>query len=246
MCGHGVIGLVTVLLDHGMHQVSEPETVVRLETPSGLVTATASVKNGRVESVRFRNVPSFATKLDQKVDVPGIGSLRYDLAFGGAYYAFCRAEELDVELLPGNAQKLKNLGMDIKQSVMTQGSINHPCENDLGHLYGTIVVGQPQNAGNDSRQVCIFADGALDRSPTGTGVSAHLALLAARNRLAHKQPFVVESILGTTFIGTIVEHTDYHGQSAIITEVEGRAYITGRHEFLVDPDDPLQAGFLLQ
>jgi trans-L-3-hydroxyproline dehydratase len=246
MCGHGVIGLVTVVLENGILPISEPETLVRLDTPSGLVTARASVEKGRVRSVAFTNVPSFVAALDQVVEVPGVGSVRYDLAFGGAFYAFCDAAELGVELKPAEARRLTDLGRAIKAAVAASRSLVHPVEPELAFLYGTIFVGPSQTPGADSRQVCIFADGALDRSPTGTGVSARLALQQARGELADRQPYVVESLLGTRFTGRILERVVYAGVPAIIPEVEGCAYLTGRHEFLIDPEDPLGSGFLLR
>lgn len=246
MCGHGVIGLVTVALENGILPISEPETLVRLDTPSGLVTARASVEKGRVRSVAFTNVPSFVAALDQVVEVPGVGSVRYDLAFGGAFYAFCLAAELGVELKPAEARRLTDLGQAIKAAVAASRSLVHPVEPELAFLYGTIFVGPSQTPGADSRQACIFADGALDRSPTGTGVSARLSILHARGELEDRQPYVVESLLGTRFTGRILERVVYAGVPAIIPEVEGCAYLTGRHEFLIDPEDPLRSGFLLR
>ena len=245
MCGHGIIGLVTVLLEQKMFPSHEPETVIRLETPSGLVTAKASVINGKVQSVAFQNVPSFVVDLDQVVEVPGIGPVHYDLAFGGAFYGFCRAGALGLELIPKNAQKLTEVGMTIKQAIMESRTIKHPTEPDLGFLYGSIFIGAPGDTKSHHRQVCIFADGALDRSPTGTGVSAHLALLKAKEKIQIGQSLQFESILGTKFGGKIVEETRVGQLSAIIPEVEGQAFITGHHEFFINPDDPLQDGFLL-
>jgi len=246
MCGHGVIGLVTVALENGILRMAEPETIVRLETPSGLVTARAFVERGRVRSVSFRNVPSFVAAVDQIVEVPGLGAVRYDLAFGGAFYAFCLAAELGVELKPGEARRLADLGQAIKAAVAASRVLVHPVEPELAFLYGTIFVGPSQTPGADSRQVCIFADGALDRSPTGTGVSARLALLQARGELEDRQPYVVESLLSTCFSGRILERLTFAGVPAVIPEVEGSAYLTGRHEFLIDPEDPLRSGFLLR
>jgi trans-L-3-hydroxyproline dehydratase len=246
MCGHGVIGLVTVALENRILRIAEPETIVRLETPSGLVTARAFVERGRVRSVSFRNVPSFVAALDQIVEVPGLGAVRYDLAFGGAFYAFCLAAELGVELKPAEARRLADLGQAIKAAVAASRALAHPVEPELAFLYGTIFVGPSQTPGADSRQVCIFADGALDRSPTGTGVSARLALLAARGELEERRPYVVESLLSTCFSGRILERLTYAGVPAVIPEVEGSAYLTGRHEFLIDPADPLRTGFLLR
>jgi trans-L-3-hydroxyproline dehydratase len=246
MCGHGVIGLVTAVLQNGILRKAEPETLVRLDTPSGLVTARASVENGRVRSVVFTNVPSFVAALDQVVEVPGVGSVRYDLAFGGAFYVFCRAADLGVELQPAEARHLIALGTHIKDAIASSRSLHHPVEPELAYLYGTIFVGPSQTPGAHSRQACVFADGALDRSPTGTGVSARLALLHARGELEVGQPYVVESLLGTCFTGRTLERMVYAGVPAVIPEVEGCAYVTGRHEFLIDPEDPLRSGFLLR
>lgn len=245
MCGHGIIGLVTVLLEEGIAEVREPETTLHIETPSGLVTAVAQLDQGRVQSVAFRNVPSFVNDLDQTIEVPGVGPVRYDLAFGGAFYAFCQADESDCTLAPNHTRTLADVGMRIKQAIMVKKSIQHPIEPDLSFLYGVIFVGPPVNSFAYCRHVGIFADGAIDRSPTGTGVSAHLAILAARSRITDHTPFVMESILGTTFTGKIVDRLTFHGIPAIIPEVEGQAYITGKHEFVFDSDDPLKKGFRL-
>ena len=245
MCGHGIIGLTTVMLEEGLFPTSVPTTTIRFDTPSGLVTAQASLDAGKVRNVAFLNVPSFVLDVEQTVRVPGIGSVDYDLAFGGAFYAFCRAEELDLALEPKHARRLQALGLAIKQAIMAERTISHPTEPELGYLYGTIFVAPPHTPEGDLRQTCIFANGALDRSPTGTGVSAHLALLHAKGNLQVGQSLRFESILGTLFGGKIVEETQLGPYPAIIPEVEGHACLTGRHEFMIDPDDPLRDGFLL-
>ena len=246
MCGHGIIGLTTVVLEHGILPMSEPETTVKLDTPSGLVTATAFVDEKRVRSVSFLNVPSFVMALDQVIDVPGVGPVRYDLAFGGAFYAFVSAEGLGIKLAPGSALGLAHAGTAFKDAIASDRSIHHPVEPDLSFLYGTIFVGPAAGGDADCRQVCIFAEGALDRSPTGTGVSAHLAIRHARGQLQLHEAFAVESILGTRFIGRIRDVVDYEGMRAVIPQIEGRAYVTGKHEFLIDPEDPLKEGFLIR
>ena len=243
MCGHGIIGLTTVMVEQGLFPASVPTTTIRFDTPSGLVTARASLEQGKVRSVSFLNVPAFVLDVDQTVHVPGIGPVGYDLAFGGAFYAFCRAEALGLTLEPEHAPRLQTLGLAIKQAIMAERSISHPTEPELGYLYGTIFV-SPTDTG-DLRHACVFADGALDRSPTGTGVSAHLALLHAKGDLGVGQSLRFESILGTSFGGKIVEETQLGPHSAIVPQVEGRAWLTGRHEFMIDPDDPLKDGFLL-
>ena len=181
MCGHGIIGLVTVLLEHQMYPITEPESIIRMETPSGLVTAKASVNNGKVKSVVFHNVPSFVVDLDQVVEVPGIGPVHYDLAFGGAFYGFCRAEYLRLELIPKNARKLAEAGMTIKQAIMDSRTITHPTEPDLGFLYGIIFVGSPLNANSQRRnayetefatlQICLPSISINPRCPIGDELS---------------------------------------------------------------------------
>ena len=245
MCGHGIIGLVTVMLEQGLFPASVPTTTIRFDTPSGLVTARASLDAGKVRNVAFLNVPSFVLAVEQTVRVPGIGSVNYDVAFGGAFYAFCRAEALGLTLEPEHARRLQALGLAIKQAIMAERTISHPTEPELGYLYGTIFVGPSHTPEGDLRHTCIFANGALDRSPTGTGVSAHLALLHAKGTLRVGQSLRFESILGTLFGGKIVEETQLGPYPAIIPEVEGHACLTGRHEFMIDPDDPLKDGFLL-
>jgi trans-L-3-hydroxyproline dehydratase len=246
MCGHGIIGLATVVLEAGMLPVTGEETVIRMDTPAGLVTARARLQGSRVRSVAFENVPSFAYALDQTVEIPGIGAVRYDVAFGGAYYAYCEAAPLGLKLHPEEFRRLIERGMAIKRAVMAALPIRHPVEEDLGFLYGTIFCGPPETPGADSRNVCIFAEGEVDRSPTGTGVSGRVALEHARGRLALNQPFTVESLIGTRFIGRVARTTRFGGFEAVVPEIEGSATITGRHEFLIAPDDPLRDGFILR
>jgi len=243
MCGHGVIALVTVLLETGM---IEPRESIRLDTPAGRVTAKADFDGKRVCGVCFENVPSFAFKLDQTVHVPGIGELRYDVGFGGAFYAYCKASYLGVQIIPEEFRKLIEAGMAVKRAVMNSIEIKHPFEEDLGFLYGTIIDGPPLAEGAHSRNVCVFAEGEVDRSPTGTGVSGRVALEHARGRLAMGEPFVIESLIGTRFTGRVARETSFGDYPAVVPEVEGSAWITGHHEFLIAPDDPLRGGFLLR
>ncbi len=217
-----------------------------MDTPAGRVTAFARRENGRVVDVSFHNVPSFVYASDQVVHVPGIGEIRYDIAFGGAFYAFCQAEDLGVNLTGDDFRQLIDVGMRVKQAVMESHPIQHPFEEDLGFLYGTIIVGKAHDKDHHSRNVCIFADGEVDRCPTGTGVSARAALHYARGELGLNEPFTVESILGTCFIGEVIETTKFGDYDAIIPKVTGMAYINGRNELLIDPADPLKDGFILR
>ena len=246
MCGHGIIGLATVGLDTGLIDKPGDQPVVKMDTPAGRVTAIGQWENGRIRSVSFLNVPSYVYALDQVVDVPGVGRVQYDVAFGGAYYAFCRVEALGVKINAANYRRLIELGMYVKQAVMASLPIEHPFEADLGFLYGTIIVGEAQDPAHHSRNVCIFADGEVDRCPTGTGVSARAAIHFARGEIKQNEPFVVESILGTTFTGEVTDVVAFGPYRAVIPQVRGAAYITGRNELLIDPEDPLWRGFILR
>ncbi len=246
MCGHGIIGIVKVALETGVLPMTSPETTVRIDTPAGLVTAYARVVGEQVKSVSFHNVASFALALDETVHVPELGEVRYDIAFGGAFYAYVQAQDVGLSCTPEDFRSLIEKGTAIKRAIMASRPIPHPFEEDLSFLYGTIFIGPPLGEGAHSRNVCIFAEGEVDRCPTGTGVSGRLAIHHARGEIDLNQPIVVESIIGTRFTGRIVETTTFGSHSAIIPEVEGAAYITGRHQFLIDPDDPLRAGFVLR
>lgn len=243
MCGHGIIALTTVVLEAGL---LTPRDVVRIDAPAGRIIARARRSGERVASVAFENVPSFAYAQGDTVEVPGIGPVRYDIAYGGAFYAYVEASDVGVRLVPEAVRELIDLGMRIKRAVMAAREVRHPFEPELSFLYGTIFVGPALAAGADSRNVCIFAEGEVDRSPTGTGVSGRVALEHARGRLEPGTPFVVESILGTRFVGRVVRTTRFGPHAAVIPEVEGSAWLTGRNEFTFAPDDPLAEGFILR
>ena len=246
MCGHGIIGITTVVLETGLLPMTTPETTIKIDTPAGLVTAHARVTEGRVPSVYFHNVPSFVLALDETIEVPGLGKVRYDIAFGGAFYAYVQAVEIGVTCTPEDFRALIEKGMAVKRTIMASRPITHPFEEDLSFLYGTIFIGPPLDEGAHSRNVCIFAEGEVDRSPTGTGVSGRLAIHYARGEIGINQPVVIESIIGSRFSGVVVQTTTFGHRPAIIPGIEGTAHITGRHEFLIDPTDPLQEGFVLR
>ena len=243
MCGHGIIALTTVLLETGLLPW---RAEIHIDAPAGRITARARRDGDRVASVAFENVPSFVVGLDESVEVSGLGTVRYDLAFGGAFYAYVDAASVGVALSAERFRDLIDIGMRIKRAVMTSREIRHPREADLSFLYGTIFTGPPQAAGVDSRNVCIFAEGEVDRSPTGTGVSGRVAIERARGKLKPGEPFVVESIIGTRFVGRAVRDLRWEGRDAVVPEVEGSAWISGRGELLFAPDDPLPEGFILR
>jgi proline racemase len=247
MCGHGIIALATVGVEAGWFGSSGEETTVRFDTPAGRVTATAHREDGVVRRVSFVNVPSFVLHHDAVVDVPGVGDVRCDIAYGGAFYAYVDAGPFGLDLTVSETEHIVDLGRRIKDVVSRTVPIEHPTgDPELGFLYGTIFVGRPAAAQSHSRNVCVFAEGEVDRSPTGTGVSGRLALLSARGALAIDEEIIVESILGSTFAGRVIGSDVVGGIDAVVPKVTGSAYVTGRHEFFVDPSDPLAAGFLIR
>ena len=246
MCGHGIIGIVTVVLEMGMMQMVSPTTTIKIDSPAGLITAYAHIENDGVRSVSFHNVPSFVAALDEVVDVPELGKVRYDLAFGGAFYAYVNASDVDVTCTPKDYRALIEKGMAIKKAIMQNRPIIHPFEEDLGFLYGTIFVGPPTQSGSHSQNVCIFAEGEVDRSPTGTGVSGRLAIHHRRGEIKINESIIIESIIGSKFAGKVIQETTFGPYSAIIPEVEGQAHIIGRNELWINPSDPLKDGFILR
>jgi len=221
-------------------------TTIHIDAPAGRITAHARVAGGRVTSVFFENVPSFVLAKNETVRVPGIGDVRYDVAFGGAFYAFVEAESVGLSTEPADFAALVKKGMAIKRAVMESRKIAHPFEADLSFLYGTIFTGPPKSDDAHSSNVCIFAEGEVDRSPTGTGVSARLAIHHVRGELGIDEPIVIESIIGSRFTGRVLNTVRFGTHDAVIPQVEGSAFITGRHAFLIDPDDPLKKGFVLR
>ena len=246
MCGHGIIGITTVVLETGMMPITSPTTKIKIDSPAGLIKAFAHIEKDHVKSVSFHNVPSFVSALNEVVEVPGLGKVRYDLAFGGGFYAYVNASEVGVTCSPQDYRHLIEKGMAIKSAVMKSKPVIHPFESDLSFLYGTIFIGPPTQAGSHSQNVCIFADGEVDRSPTGTGVSGRLAIHYRRGEIKINEPIVIESIVGSKFTGKVVEETTFGPHPAIIPEVEGQAHIIGRNDLWINPHDPLKDGFILR
>jgi proline racemase len=248
MCGHGIIALVTALLETGAFPATGQLTPINLDTPAGLVRATAYLDgSGHVERVAFLNVPSFLFARDVELKLPKYGTLLVDVAFGGAFYAFISSEKVGLKVRPENVEQLVEVAEAIKSAVNAAISIEHPIESDLSFVYGTILIDTPENPAHYSRNVCVFADAEVDRSPTGTGVSARLALHHARGEITDGQEIIVESILGSesTFRGKVVGRAKVGPYDAIVPEVSGQAFITGQHTFIIDKRDELGKGFLM-
>jgi proline racemase len=246
MCGHAIIALTTLAVKMGLVEPKNGEAHLTIEAPCGLIQAKAMIINNQIQA-SFHCVPSFVIGLDYSVDVSGFGRIMYDLAYGGAFYAYVNSDQLGLELTPSNYKRIIETGMAIKEAVMSSNNfITHPFESDLSFLYGTIFIGGPVSQGIDSRNVCVFADGEVDRSPTGSGVSGRMAIHYKRKELVISQKMTIESITGAVFAGSVVSTLEYGGREAVIPCVEGTGFITGQHEFIIDPEDPFTNGFLLR
>lgn len=247
MCGHAVIALGKLALEMGWVEQIEEETEVVIDAPCGRIHAYAKSANGKVISTRFHCVPSFVVALDEQVDVEGVGRVQYDLAFGGAFYAYVNADEIGLHLDALNYFNIIKTGRDIKHAIMASSDkVKHPFEVDLSFLYGTIFISEKSSEGADNKSVCVFADGEVDRSPTGSGVSGRMAIHHARGEIAIGEKMKIESIVGSVFTGSVIKEVNFGPFKAVIPEVEGDAYVTGQHTFLVDPEDPFKEGFFLR
>ena len=242
MCGHAIIALTKLVVETKLVTKNE----ITFNVPAGRIRATARVVDSCVAETSFQNVPSFLYLRDQRVEVQGIGVVKFDIAYGGAFYAFVNAESVGLTLEPENFNRIIDYGRRIKHAVMDQFSITHPFEPDLSFLYGTIFTGPPHEPSHHSRNVCIFADGELDRSATGSGVSARAALHFAKGELGLDERITVESILGSVMSVKVVDVTKFGPHEAVIPEVSGTASIVGRNEFYFDPEDPFRAGFIFR
>jgi proline racemase len=245
MCGHGIIALVTAGLQHDLFTADDPRSI-RIDTPAGRISASARLESsGTIRSVSFRNVPSFVLPDQCQVTIDG-SPVEAVVAYGGAFYAYVEAAQLDLELVPSEAGRLIELGRKIKHAVNDAVDIRHPAgDADLGFLYGTIFVRTGESV-THSRNVCIFADGELDRSPTGTGVCGRAAIHHARGDIELGQVLHIESILGTAFDVRCIEEATVGSLAAVVAEVTGSAYMTGEHRFVIDPADPLPHGFFIR
>lgn len=244
MCGHGTIGVATVLVETGLVEVVEPETLIRLEVPAGLVTVRVRVNDGHAESVTLENVDSYCHALDQTVDVPGWGEVRYDIAYGGNFYAFVKLEDLGIEFERANGSRMLEAGLAIMDAINSQNPVAHP-ENPQIDVCHHVYLEAPGSDATLSRHAMAIHPGWFDRSPCGTGTSARMAQLHARGLLEIGQDFVNESFIGSRFIGRIARETTVGDRPGIAPTVTGRAWITGTAQYMLDPTDPFPAGFTI-
>jgi proline racemase len=242
MCGHGTMGVATVLVETGLVEVSEPLTIVRLDTPAGLVVAEVTVADGVAKDVTLTNVPAFVLTQGATIDVPGVGSVSYDMVYGGNFYPMIEAEQLGLQVELAAKEEIVGVGLRIIAAINEQNPPVHPGDPAIRGIRHAQFIG-PGSDGIDGRSAILNVPGYFDRSPCGTGTSARMALLHARGQLELNQPFVSESLLGTRFIGRLIEETEVDGLPAVVPSITGRAWITGFSQHLLDPDDPFPSGF---
>ena len=247
MSGSNSICVSTVLLDSGIIPMTEPVTEMVLEAPGGLVRVRADCRNGKAERITVRNLPSFAGEIGVRLDVPGIGQITVDTAFGGDSFVVVDATALGFELVASEAKALAELGVAITNAANAQLVFRHPTNPDWAHFSFCLFAGPITH---DSRHLTTSAavaiqPGKIDRSPTGTAVSARMALLHARGEMQVGETFTARSIINSEFHGRIAETTTLGGTPAIIPEITGRAWITGTHQHMLDPDDPWPEGYRL-
>jgi proline racemase len=244
MCGHGTMGTATVLVETGMVEVKEPVTLIRFDTPAGLVEAAVEVKDGHARSVTLRNVPSYLHLRDATVTVPGLGDVVLDLAWGGNFYAILEAAAVGLAVSPALHDKLIGTGLEVMAAVNEQLEFAHPDEPSIDSCHHVVLTGPGDDVVSGRAAVAIHP-GWLDRSPCGTGTSARMAQLHARGELALHEDYVHASVLDSRFVGRLLDTTSVGTFDAVVPSVRGRAWVTGMANYLLDPDDPYPAGFLL-
>jgi proline racemase len=255
MSGTNTICVVTVLIETGMVRVTEPVTRLKLETPAGLIAVEAEVRDGKARTVTFRNVPAFATHLDAKVEVPALGTVTVDVAYGGMFYVIADAAPLGLRLTPDEARDIVRVAETIKAAAREQLPVVHPENPGIQGISIAQLSGPPLGPQAHRRNTVVVSTGkldwshpatwtgALDRSPCGTGTCAKMAVLHARGELPLAQDFVHEGILGTTFTGRLLEETQIGPYQAVVPSLSGQAWITGFAQYVVDPEDPFPDGF---
>jgi proline racemase len=245
MCGHGIIALTTALIETGAFPDQGQETRITYDTPVGLVQARATVEQDRVRTVRFRNVPSFRLAQDLEIEFRG-STMVVDVAFGGAWYAVVSDHALGLKLGTSPVRDIIAAGMQVKRAVSNALDVVHPVEAHIAGLYGTIITGQPSSGDFTMRNATVYADGAIDRSPCGTGTSALVACLAADGELEIGDTLFNESLTGSVFTGRIVMPTTVGTYEGVVPEIAGNGALTGMHQFVLDHDDPFPGGFLIR
>ncbi len=247
MCGHAVIALGRYAVDNGLVKPASPVTTVKLECPCGLVVASVEVNEGKSGFVSFEAVPAFLFAQDQQTLLPGYGRITYDIAYGGAFYALADCRQFGLQFGQSPVREFVDAAVALTETVKKTIPLSHPDHDDLAFLYGTILTdGADEWSDEPTKNICVFADAQVDRSPTGSGVTARLAAMHAKGQIGKGQPRLFESIAGSQFEGSVVKTTKAGELSAIVARVGGRAFYSGESRFIVEDDDPLAGGFLLR
>ncbi|SDO49101.1 proline racemase family protein [Phyllobacterium sp. OV277] len=246
MCGHAILALGRYAIDYGLVAKVEPVTTVHIECPCGMVVASVEVKDGKSASVSFESVPAFLFAGDRTINLPTHGEVTFDVAYGGAYYALAHCQQFGLEFGRDPARKFIDAATILTEAVKEAVPLEHPDHQDLAFLYGSILTdGLDSWSEAPTKNVCIFADAQLDRSPTGSGVTARLAAMHAKGQIHASQARIFESIVGSRFAGAVASTTKAGSFDAITARVSGHAYYSGKAEFIVEDDDPLGQGFLV-
>ncbi|MBB6218403.1 proline racemase [Anaerosolibacter carboniphilus] len=245
MCGHGSIGAATIAVESGMVKVTEPYTDIVMEAPAGLIKARVKIENGKAKEASITNVPSFLYKKDLVIEVPSIGKVTLDIAFGGSFFAIVDAKQLGVKVETSQSDDLLKIGLEVRDIINQSVKVQHPEKRHINSVDLVEIFDKATHPEAHYKNVVVFGQGQLDRSPCGTGTSAKLATLYAKGYIKENEDFVYESITGTLFKGKVVGHTKVAEFDAIIPEITGSAYITGFNHYVIDPEDPLKYGFCL-
>ena len=247
MCGHAVIALGRYAVDEELVARTEPVTVVNIEAPCGMVVASVEVRAGKAGAVSFESVPAFLFAGGQRVRLPGFGEIGFDVAYGGAFYALADCRQFGLEFGRNRVRDFVDAATALTDRLKAEFPLAHPDHADLAFLYGTILTdGNDDYCDQPTRNICIFAEAEVDRSPTGSGVTARLAAMHAKGQIGIGQTRIFESIAGSRFSGSVVRTARAGPHEAVIARVGARAFYSGKAEFMVEPDDELGQGFLLR
>jgi len=246
MCGHATIAIAKLAVLMGWVEKMEPLTELKIDAPCGQLRAYVEVSSGEIGQVYFDNVPSFVQALDLEIDLPNGQKIKYDLAYGGAFYAYVDAHQIGLSLLPENYGELIRMGKMIKHAVMAKVPMAHPFEPDLNFLYGTIFTAPSEEKGIHSRNVCIFADGEVDRSATGSGVSGRAAIHFLRSEISKGEKIRIQSIINSEMEVEVRKELTFGPYQAVVPRVYGDAWVCGFNDFVLDEEDPFGGGFFLR
>ncbi|MER8424403.1 proline racemase family protein [Mesorhizobium sp. M1403] len=247
MCGHAIVALGRYAVDERLVAPREPMTTVNIEAPCGLISAAVEVRDGKAGAVSFESVPAFLFARDQRIELPGYGAVGFDIAYGGAFYALADCRQFGLEFGRNRVRDFVDAATALTNKLKAEFPLSHPDHADLAFLYGTILTdGQDAFSDTPTKNICVFAEAEVDRSPTGSGVTARLAAMHAKGQIEIGRTRLFESIAGSRFSGAVVRTAKAGPHDAIIARVGGRAYYSGRAEFIVEDDDELGRGFLLR